>query len=91
MQGHAPDDGAGRRMARFSPDTAREICERTGSAAFVEGSIARLGQSIRAGPAGPENCRNGDVLDEETGASGEKGRCTRGFGQHGDPFWPPKN
>src|SRR5580658_3433192 len=50
--------------ARFSPDTAREICERTGSAAFVEGSIARLGNQYVLGLRA-ENCRNGDVLDEE--------------------------
>ncbi len=50
--------------ARFSPDTAREICERTGSSAFVEGSIARLGNQYVLGLRA-ENCRNGDVLDEE--------------------------
>ena len=57
--------------ARFSPDTAREICERTGSAAFVEGSIARLGNQYVLGLRA-ENCRNGDVLDEEQARAGRK-------------------
>jgi eukaryotic-like serine/threonine-protein kinase len=49
---------------RLTPDLAREICERTGSAAVLQGSIARLGNQYVLG-LGAENCRNGDVLDEE--------------------------
>jgi eukaryotic-like serine/threonine-protein kinase len=49
---------------RITPELAREICERTGSAAVLEGSIARLGNQYVLG-LGAENCRNGDVLDEE--------------------------
>ncbi len=57
--------------ARLSPGTAREICERTGSAAFVEGSIARLGNQYVLGLRA-ENCRNGDVLDEEQARAARK-------------------
>ena len=53
----------------------------------MEGSIARLGNQYVLGLRA-ENCRNGDVLDGRTGASREQGRCTRGFGQYGDPFAP---
>jgi DNA-binding winged helix-turn-helix (wHTH) protein/tetratricopeptide (TPR) repeat protein len=57
--------------ARLSPGTAREICERTGSAAFVEGSIARLGNQYVLGLRA-ENCRNGDVLAEEQAQAASK-------------------
>src|SRR5439155_10140951 len=50
--------------AQFTPDLAREICERTGSAAVLEGSIASLGSQYVLGLRA-KNCRTGDVLDEE--------------------------
>jgi eukaryotic-like serine/threonine-protein kinase len=50
--------------ARLTPELAQEVCERTGSAAVLEGSIASLGNqyvlALRA-----KNCHTGDVLDEE--------------------------
>ena len=50
--------------ARLTPEIAREICERTGSDAVLEGSIAGLGSQyvlwLRA-----RNCRTGEVLAEE--------------------------
>jgi tetratricopeptide (TPR) repeat protein len=50
--------------ARLTPEVAREICERTGSDAVLEGSIAALGSQyvlwLRA-----RNCRTGEVLAEE--------------------------
>ena len=56
----------------LTPEVAREICERTGSAAVLEGSIARLGSQyvlwLRA-----RNCRTGDVLAEEQ----EQAQATR--------------
>ena len=49
---------------RLTPEIAREICERTGGAAVLEGSIAGLGSQyvlwLRA-----RNCRTGAVLAEE--------------------------
>ena len=49
---------------RLTPEVSREICERTGSAAVLEGSIAGLGSQyvlwLRA-----RNCRTGEVLAEE--------------------------
>jgi DNA-binding winged helix-turn-helix (wHTH) protein/tetratricopeptide (TPR) repeat protein len=50
--------------ARLTPEVSREICERTASAAVLDGSIAGLGSqyvlTLRA-----KDCRSGDVLDEE--------------------------
>ena len=50
--------------ARLTPELAREICERTASAAVLEGSIARLGSQYVLGLRA-KNCRTGEVLDEE--------------------------
>ena len=50
--------------ARLTPEVAREICQRTGSTAVLDGSIVSLGSqyvlTLRA-----KDCRSGDVLDEE--------------------------
>jgi len=56
---------------RLTPEVAREVCERTSSAAVLEGSIAGLGSQyilwLRA-----TNCRTGDVLAEEQAQAGRK-------------------
>ncbi len=52
------------RDARLTPKLAEEICERTASAAVLEGSIASLGSQYVVGLRA-QNCRNGDVLDRE--------------------------
>jgi len=50
--------------ARLTPEVSREICERTASAAVLDGSVVSLGSqyvlTLRA-----KDCRSGDVLDEE--------------------------
>jgi predicted Zn-dependent protease len=43
---------------------AREVCERTGSAVVLEGSISSLGERYVLGLRAT-NCRSGEVLDEE--------------------------
>src|SRR5215471_19223602 len=50
--------------ARLTPEIAREICERTGSAAVLGGSIASLGSQYVLGLRA-EDCRTGDVLADE--------------------------
>jgi DNA-binding winged helix-turn-helix (wHTH) protein/tetratricopeptide (TPR) repeat protein len=50
--------------ARLTPELAREICERNGSAVILEGSIANLGSQYVLGLRA-RNCRTGDVVDEE--------------------------
>lgn len=57
--------------ARFTPQLAREICERTASAAVLEGSIASLGSQYVLGLRA-KNCRTGDVLDEEQAQAAKK-------------------
>ncbi len=49
---------------RLTPEFAQEICERVGSAAVLEGSIASLGTQYVLGLRA-RNCSTGDVLDEE--------------------------
>ena len=49
--------------ARLTPELAREICERTGSTAVLEGSIATLGNQYVLGLRA-QNCRTGDLIDE---------------------------
>ena len=50
--------------APLTPELAKEVCERTASAAVLDGSIASLGSqyvlALRA-----KNCRTGDIVDEE--------------------------
>ena len=50
--------------ARLAPEIAREICERTGSAAVLEGSIASLGSQYVLGLRA-RNCNTGSILDQE--------------------------
>src|SRR5450631_3585104 len=57
--------------ARLTPDIAREICERTGSAAVLEGSITSLGNEYVLGFRA-RNCSSGDVLDEEQAQAAKK-------------------
>jgi len=50
--------------ARLTPELAREICERTASAAVLEGSIDSLGTQYVVGLRA-RHCRTGNVLDQE--------------------------
>jgi eukaryotic-like serine/threonine-protein kinase len=57
--------------APLTPDTAREICERTGSAAVLEGSIANLGSQYVVGLRAV-HCGTGDLLDAEQAQAARK-------------------
>jgi eukaryotic-like serine/threonine-protein kinase len=50
--------------ARLTSEIAQQICERTGSAAILEGSIASLGSRYVLGLRA-ENCSTGSILDQE--------------------------
>src|SRR6202041_3189590 len=50
--------------ARLTPAIAREICERTSSAAVLDGSIASLGSQYVLGLRA-KDCKSGKVLAEE--------------------------
>jgi eukaryotic-like serine/threonine-protein kinase len=57
LMGHTAD-------AQLTPQVARGVCERTGSAAVLQGSIAPLGsQYVLTLQA--KSCRTGEVLDQE--------------------------
>jgi serine/threonine protein kinase/predicted Zn-dependent protease len=57
MMGQPPD-------TRLTPEIAREVCERTASAAVLNGSIASLGSQYVLGLRA-KDCRTGDILAEE--------------------------
>jgi eukaryotic-like serine/threonine-protein kinase len=57
--------------AQLTPELAREICERTGSAAVLEGSIATLGSQYVLGLRA-KSCRTGDILDDELAQAAKK-------------------
>jgi eukaryotic-like serine/threonine-protein kinase len=50
--------------AALTPDLARDLCQRTGSKAYIGGSIAALGSQYVLGLKAI-NCQNGDVLAQE--------------------------
>ena len=50
--------------ARLTPSVAREICERNGSTAVLDGSISKLGSQYVVGLRAT-NCRSGKILAEE--------------------------
>jgi eukaryotic-like serine/threonine-protein kinase len=50
--------------ARLTPEVAEQVCERTGSAAILEGSIASVGSQYVLGLRA-KNCNTGNILDQE--------------------------
>jgi tetratricopeptide (TPR) repeat protein/predicted Ser/Thr protein kinase len=56
---------------KLTPEIARELCERTGSAAVLDGSIASLGSQYVLGIRAT-NCHTGDVLAEEQATANSK-------------------
>jgi tetratricopeptide (TPR) repeat protein len=50
--------------APLTADVAKEVCERAGGAAVLEGSIASLGSQYVLGLRA-RNCRTGDILDNQ--------------------------
>jgi eukaryotic-like serine/threonine-protein kinase len=59
LMGRAPTE-------KVTPDLAREICVRTGTKAFLKGSISRLGTQYVVGLEAV-NCNTGDILAKEQG------------------------
>lgn len=57
--------------ARLTPEIARQICERTASAAVLQGSIASLGSRYVVGLRATD-CRSGETLAEEQAQSARK-------------------
>jgi DNA-binding winged helix-turn-helix (wHTH) protein len=71
--------------ARLAPQIARQVCERIGSAAVLEGSIAHLGSQYVLGLRAI-SCRTGDVLDEEQEQAAKKEDVLNALGQIASKF-----
>jgi serine/threonine protein kinase/Flp pilus assembly protein TadD len=73
MMGHSAD-------ARLTPEIAREVCQRTSSAATPEGSIALVGAQyyliLRA-----VNCANGDLLASTEAQANDKSHALDALGK----------
>ena len=65
---------------RVTEEMAREICERTGSAMVLAGSIEPLGTQYILG-LNAENCHTGDLLAQEQVQSSRKEDALNGLGQ----------
>jgi eukaryotic-like serine/threonine-protein kinase len=57
--------------ARLTSEMAQQICERTASAAVLEGSIARVGSQYVLGLRA-KNCNTGSILDQEQAVAGRR-------------------
>ena len=71
--------------AKLTPEIARQICDRTGSAAALNGSISSLGTSYVLSLSA-KNCRSGDVLDEEQVQVSRKEDVLNALGQMASKF-----
>src|ERR1700731_701462 len=65
---------------KLTPDVARELCQRTGSKAYIAGSIASLGNEYVLGLKAM-NCQSGDPLAEEQGTAASKGKVLDALGE----------
>ncbi|MGA8554485.1 MAG: protein kinase [Candidatus Acidiferrales bacterium] len=66
--------------ARLTRELAREVCQRTASAASIEGSISSLGSQYVLGLKAV-NCRNGDVLANEQATANGKEQVLKVLGE----------
>jgi len=71
--------------ARLTPEIAREICERTASAAVLDGSIAGLGSQYVLGLRA-RDCHTGDVLVEEQVQAARKEEVLNALSQAASKF-----
>jgi DNA-binding winged helix-turn-helix (wHTH) protein/tetratricopeptide (TPR) repeat protein len=62
--------------AQLRPEIAREVCQRTGGTAVIDGSIARLGNQYVIGLKALE-CRTGETLAEEQNTAGAREQVLR--------------
>jgi len=78
LMGQMPD-------ARLTPELATGVCERTGSAAVLEGSIGSLGSQYVLGLRA-KRCDTGDVLDEEQAQAARKEDVLTALGEIATKF-----
>jgi eukaryotic-like serine/threonine-protein kinase len=65
---------------RLTPELARELCLRTGSKAYVAGSVGSLGSEYVLGLKAV-NCQNGDTLAQEQTTAASKERVLDALGE----------
>ena len=70
---------------RLTPAVARQVCERTASAAVLEGSISSLGSRYVLGLRAT-NCRTGDILDQQQVQVARKEDVLNGLSQAAREF-----
>jgi tetratricopeptide (TPR) repeat protein/predicted Ser/Thr protein kinase len=73
LMGHAPEE-------RLTPDVARDLCQRTGSKAYVSGSIASLGNQYVIG-LNAVNCQTGDSLAQAQIVASGKEQVLKALGK----------
>ncbi len=78
LMGRPPD-------VALTGEAAREVCERTGGSAVLEGSIASLGNQYVIGLKAT-NCRTGEMLDEEQVQASRKEDVLSAVGQIASRF-----
>jgi eukaryotic-like serine/threonine-protein kinase len=66
--------------ARLTSELAREVCQRTSSAATIEGSISSLGSQYVIGLKAV-NCRTGDLLAQEQATASSKEQTLKALGE----------
>jgi eukaryotic-like serine/threonine-protein kinase len=66
--------------ARLTRELARQVCQRTASAATIEGSISSLGSQYVLGLKAV-NCRNGEVLANEQATANGKEQVLKAMGE----------
>ena len=71
--------------ARVTPEIALQICERTGSAAVLEGSIASVGSRYVLGLRA-RHCNSGSILDQEQIQAARREDVLNSLGQIGRSF-----
>ncbi len=78
LMGESPD-------AKLTPELARQICARTGSAAVLEGSIASLGSQYVLSLSA-KSCNTGETLDEEMAQATHKEDVLNALSQMASTF-----
>jgi eukaryotic-like serine/threonine-protein kinase len=66
--------------AKLTPEIARDLCQRTGSRAYLSGSISSLGSQYVIG-VNATNCETGDILAEEQSTADSKEKVLAALGQ----------
>jgi eukaryotic-like serine/threonine-protein kinase len=73
------------RDASLTPELAKEVCERAGAAAVLDGSIRNLGSQYVLGLRA-RACSNGKILDEEQAQAATKEQVLTALGEISNKF-----